>query len=271
MGLIRWFRARFWAVAFFTTALWLSYPYLHDLLLDVEITAPERGYQVALRAGCFTCHGPDGIGGVKNPGNPDEDVPGFVEGLPMMWASSEAELREYVLDGAPARKRNDPKYRETMAGSLLVMPAYRGYLSDSEVDDLIAYIRARSSLIVPDDPLAARGQELAIQLGCFGCHGPMGARGPRNPGSLKGYIPGWWGDDFRDLVRSDEELRAWILDGSIDRLRENPIARHFIDSQRVYMPAYRNFIDDSQLAALIAYVRWVNEGQWQGKELDLGH
>lgn len=249
----------------------LAYPALRDRILSVERTAAERGHDAALRAGCFTCHGPSGTGGVDNPGSEDEEVPGFSGGSPMMWAKSEAELREYILDGAPARKRNNERYQEKIKKWLLVMPAYRGHLSDAEVDDILVYIRAMSGLVVPDDEQAAAGQELAIKLGCFHCHGPMGAGGVRNPGSFKGYIPGWWGEDFRELVRDDEELRTWIVAGVIPRLQQHPVAKHFIESQRVYMPGYRDFVDDQQLAALMRYVRWVHESGWQSRELDLGH
>ncbi|GBD26886.1 hypothetical protein HRbin30_02228 [bacterium HR30] len=257
------FAKRAWAIAFFAALGVLLYPYGRALVLNVEETPARRGYEIALRSGCFTCHGPDGVGGVKNPGSEDEEVPGFAGGVPMMWARDEAELREYILDGAPARKRQDPEYREKIRKWLLVMPAYRGFLSEREVDDLVAYIRARSDLIVPSDPLAAEGHELAVQLGCFHCHGPMGSGGPPNPGSFKGYIPGWWGHDFRDLVRNDDELRQWIREGNIDRLRTHPIARWFIDRQRVYMPAYKDVINDRQLDALVAYVRWVHAGGWK--------
>lgn len=267
----RWLRSWIWILLFFALLAWVAYPPVRSLILQVERTPAERGYEVALRSGCFTCHGPNGGGGVKNPGSSDDEVPGFSGGSPMMWAKSEGELREYILDGAPARKRNDPKYKEKVKKWLLAMPAYRGYLSESEVDELIVYIRAVSGLITPKDELAAKGQEIAFEQGCFHCHGPMGAGGVANLGSFKGYIPGWWGEDFRDLVRSDDELRAWIIDGSIERLRTHFIAKHFIESQRVYMPAYGDFLDDKQLTALISYVRWVNAGEWQGKPLDLGH
>ncbi|GIW44378.1 MAG: hypothetical protein KatS3mg077_1660 [Candidatus Binatia bacterium] len=254
---------RFWLVAFFVTLGLLLYPRGRALVLNVEVTPARRGYEVALRSGCFTCHGPDGIGGVKNPGSEDEEVPGFAGGVPMMWAQNEQELREYILDGAPARKRQDPAYREKTRRWVLVMPAYRGFLSDSEVDDLVAYIRARSGLVVPTDPLAAEGHELVVQFGCFQCHGPMGSGGPANPGSFKGYIPGWWGHDFRDLVRSEDELREWIREGSIARLRRHPIARRFVEQQRVYMPAYKDVLTPRQLDAIVAYVQWVHNGGWR--------
>jgi mono/diheme cytochrome c family protein len=266
-----WFRSRLWFLAFLIIAGIMAYPSARDLVLRVEVTPVQRGHAVALRAGCFSCHGPDGVGGVKNPGSEDGEVPAFVEGTVMMWVKSEAEIREYILDGAPARKRADPRFKQQTQAQLLAMPAYRGFLGEHEVDDLIAYLRAVSGLIVPADPVAAQGQELAYRLGCFHCHGAMGAGGGSNPGSFKRYIPGWWGDDFRDLVRDDDELRQWIREGQIERLRRMRLARYFLEEQRVSMPAYRDFITQQQLDALMAYVKWVHAGEWHGKPLDLGH
>ena len=268
---LAWMRTRIWLAAFVISAGILVYPAVRRLVLSVEVTPAERGYQVALRAGCFNCHGPEGGGGVKNPGSDDGEVPGFSSGTPMMWVKSEEEIRQYILDGAPARKLADPQYRAKMDAQLLAMPAYRGHMSTRAMADLMVYFRAVSGLVTPPDEVAAQGQDLAYRLGCFRCHGPMGAGSSENPGSFKGYIPGWWGNDFRDLVRSDDELRDWILDGEVARLRDNPIARYFISHQRVYMPAYRHFITDQQLHALMHYVRWVNDGEWQTKPLDLGH
>lgn len=269
--LLDWMRTRVWLVAFMVTFAVLIYPQVRNLVLGVEVTPAERGYQVALRAGCFNCHGPNGLGGIKNPGSDDGEVPGFSGGTPMMWAKSEQELREYVLDGAPTRKRADPRHKAKTEAQLLAMPAYRDYISTGQMDDLMIYLRAVSGLITPPDEQTARGQELAYRYGCFNCHGPMGAGTSKNIGSLKGYIPGWWGNDFRDLVRSDEELRGWIRDGEIERLRGHPIARYFTRSQRVFMPAYHNFVSEEELQALMRYVRWVNTGDWQNKPLDLGH
>lgn len=266
-----WLRSPLWFIAFAVVVAALAYAPLRDLVLAVEVTPAERGFQIALGAGCFSCHGPNGIGGVKNPGNEDGEVPGFAEGMPMMWASSEDEIREYILDGAPKRKRDDPEYREEIAKWMLPMPAYRGYLSDSEVDDLVAYIGAISGLITPDDELAAEGYELAYEFGCFDCHGPMGAGGVGNLGSLKGYIPGWWGEDYRDLVRDEAELRAWIVDGRIERLENHPIAPYFTRGQRIQMPAYRNRLNQKQIDALMAFVAWVNRGEWQAQGMKLGH
>jgi mono/diheme cytochrome c family protein len=270
-GWPRRLRAHIWPLALLAVLASLAYPFARDLVLGVEVTAAQRGHQVAVNAGCFNCHGPDGSGGVKNPGSKDGEVPGFAGGTIMMWVKSDAELREYLLDGAPARKRADPHYRREMRSQLLAMPAYRGYLGEREVDDVLAYLRVVSGLIVPSDELATKGQDLAYKLGCFRCHGPMGAGGGANPGSFKGYIPGWWGDDYRELVRSDDELREWIREGQIARLRDHWIARYFLRWQRVSMPAYGDFVSDPELAALMRYVQWVHAGEWRGKPLDLGH
>ncbi len=263
-------RSPLWVAACALLLLILLYPAVRDLLLGVHVTSAERGYRVALRSGCFNCHGTDGSGGVKNPGSKDGEVPGFSGGTPMMWAKSEQELREYILDGGPARRRQDPQYRAQTQKQLLAMPAYRGRLRARDVDDLIAYVRAVSGLLTPAEAPAAKGQELAYRLGCFRCHGPMGSGISRNPGSFKGYIPAWWGSDFDELVQGDEELRDWILDGEIPRFRANRLAAYFIHRQRVYMPAYRPYINDAELDALVRYVRWVHAGAWQNQPLPLG-
>ena len=264
-------RAPIWFVACLVAVTILAYPALRRIVLQVEVTPPQRGHAVAVRAGCFDCHGPDGTGGIANPGSKDGEVPGFTGGTLMMFVKTEAEVREYILDGAPARKQADPRYKPQMEMQVLAMPAYKDYLSVAEVDDLVAYLRVVSGLIVPEAPLPARGQELAIKLGCFHCHGPMGSGGGSNLGSFKGYIPGWWGNDFRELVRDDGELRAWIRDGTIARLRDHPIAHYFVEWQRVYMPAFKDFISDADLDALVAYVNWVHAGDWRDQPLEPGH
>jgi mono/diheme cytochrome c family protein len=264
-------RSPLWLGLFLIVAGIQLYPSVRDLVLETEVTAAQRGLEIALEAGCFSCHGAAGGGGVENPGSKDGTVPAFVGGEPMMWVDSEDELREYILDGAPKRKRDNPRYRKQVEKQLLSMPAYRGYLTEGEVDDLVAYIRAVSGLVAPADEVALQGQDLAYRFGCFDCHGPMGAGGVGNPGSLKGYIPGWWGQDFQDLVRSDDELREWIVEGRLRRLDENPIARRFTEGQRIQMPAYRELLGEEQLEALVAYVKWVNEGGWQATGMSLGH
>ncbi len=105
---------------------------------------------------------------------------------------------------------------------------------------------------------AQRGYFLARENGCFGCHGPGGRAGVENPGSFKGYIPPWEGPDFGELVANDGELREWIMEGSIERFRSNPLAAYFTGRQVIQMPAYRNILSAAQVDTLITYIHWLN-------------
>jgi len=242
---------------------WLLFPPVRALVLQFEETPAARGHRLAIELGCFSCHGPAGGGGMKNPGTEEGEVPAFTEQTQMMYVKTAQDLREYILDGAPTRKREDADYQARMAAAMVRMPAYRALVSAGQVEDLVAYLRAASGQVLPDDKLAARGAELAHELNCEGCHGALGAGGLPNPGSFKGYIPGFWGTDFDELVRSDDELEQWIAEGKIARVAEHPIGGRFFRRQAVQMPAYGKFRSPEEIQALIAYVRWVHAGTWQ--------
>jgi mono/diheme cytochrome c family protein len=246
---------------------WLLYPVVRRVVLAIEETPATRGHRLAAELGCFACHGPEGEGGTKNPGSEEEEVPAFTEQTQMMYVKTTDDLREYVLDGAPKRRREDPDYVARMEASALRMPAYRGFVSARQVEDLVAYLRATSGQILPEKDMAevVRGGELSTEYDCFHCHGPLGAGGVPNPGSFKGYIPGFWGEDYDELVRSDEELRQWIADGSIPRITEHPIGGWFFRRQTAKMPAYGKFLSPEDVAALAAYVRWIRAGSWSSR------
>jgi mono/diheme cytochrome c family protein len=173
----------------------------------------------------------------------------------MMYLESEDDLRQWILDGRPKRLAESPAGPE----ALLKMPAYRDLVSDAELDDLVAWYRAVAEYEeVPAD--AAAGREVARRAGCFGCHGPGGRIGASNPGALKAYIPGWGGDDFFDLVRSEAELREWILDGVASRLADHPVAARLRERQVIQMPAYRDVLAPADVDAMVSYIRWVSGG-----------
>jgi hypothetical protein len=73
-----------------------------------------------------------------------------------------------------------------------------------------------------------------------------------------GYIPGFWGNDFEELVRDDTELRQWIEAGRLERIAENPIGKRFFERQRVAMPPFGQFLSTEEIEALMAYVRWLH-------------
>jgi mono/diheme cytochrome c family protein len=256
---------------------------------EPELTPELRGYALAEELGCHGCHGPRGTGGVVNPGSRDGEVPAWDGGTAMMFVRDDDEIREWIMDGKPwrlvlrdsldARRRADEKQRVRdsfpkpgevsvrprplePARLPLTMPAYRDVIDAEQLEDLVAYYKAVADFTeMPDD--ARTGYRAARSLGCFGCHGPGGLLGVENPRSFKGYVPPWRGPDFKELVKNDDELRAWILDGNIQRFNDNRIARYFMRRQVVRMPAYRGVIADSTLADVEGYIRWLSS---QGRD-----
>jgi len=266
------------AVLGLVESAWLAFPHVQALVLQYEETPAARGAKLAAELGCFACHGPAGGGGTRNPSVSSEggeggrsvtilgqeaEVPAFTENTQMMYVKTTDDLREYILDGAPKRRREDPEYRAKMDAAALKMPAYRGRVSAAQVEDLVAYLRATSGQLASEEKLVQRGADLAVELSCAVCHGPLGGGGVANPGSFKGYIPAFWGSDFDELVQNDGELRQWIADGKIDRIAEHPIGKFFFRRQVIKMPAYRQYLPPADINALVRWVRWVRDGSWR--------
>lgn len=223
-----------------------------------RVPAAERGRRLAETEGCFTCHGPGGLKGAMNPGRKDKSVPGFT-GDVMMYAHDETDLREWIRDGVPKRRAESHTWREQRDAGTMRMPAFGLHLSSRAIDDLVAYVRASASDPEVDDPLASQGLRRAEALGCVGCHGPGGRLAALNPGSFKGYIPSWEGDDFAELVRDRGEFDGWVRDGISKRMRENAVASFFLGRSSVHMPAFEQHLEPGDLEALWAYVTWMRK------------
>jgi mono/diheme cytochrome c family protein len=221
-----------------------------------ESNAVLRGAAIATRAGCFACHGPQGTRGLPDPGS-GQTVPIWDGGVPMMYVNGEEEVREYILDGVSKRRAVSVSAAAEREKAAIRMPAYREALRSEEVEDLVRYFMAVSDMAPIDDPQAARGRDLVRRHRCEACHGTAGSGGVLNPGSLKGYVPGWLGDDYTDLVRDDRELHQWILEGGIERLTRARLARYFLTRQRLQMPAYKAALAPGDGDAIGAYIRWL--------------
>ena len=217
----------------------------------------HRGWAVAESQGCFTCHGVGGHRGMSDPGHGLEDIPPWSGGLMSMYAENEAEIREWIQDGLTKRVRKDPEQMKLRQGAAIAMPSFRDVLSDADLDALVAYVKAVADFDKPEDAKAEAGRQIAIQYGCFNCHGPQGRGALDNPGSLKGYVPSWDGRDFPDLVRNRAEFDQWVMYGISNRFRENPAAGFFLHRAAVHMPPYLHHAGRGDLDALWAYVTWL--------------
>jgi mono/diheme cytochrome c family protein len=224
--------------------------------LRPQLPPAERGRRIAERTGCFGCHGPGGIHGANNPGRTDKTVPNFQDDV-MMYAKTADEIHEWIRNGVTHKKAASMAWRADRDRGALKMPAFRGRMSEKDMDHLVAYVMAVSGMPEVNDPLAAGGQKRAEELGCVGCHGPGGRLARPNHGSLKGYIPSWDGSEFPDLVRDSTEFRQWVEQGVSRRFDTNPFARFFLRRAVLKMPAYRKHLTPEDVPALWAYVTWL--------------
>ena len=231
---------------------------IYGRFLRPALPAAERGRRVAEREGCFTCHGPAGLAGVPNPGR--FNVPSFDD--PTENAQNADEIREWIRDGI-TQKLSSTDYRTSeQEEGVLVMPAFGDRLTEDELEDLVAYVVAVGVLDKPPDGPERWGFLRAAELGCFGCHGSGGRLSPPNPGSVKGYIPSWDGNDFPDLVRDEEEFSQWVRNGLSDRFADSPFARVYTDRSNIRMPAYEGHLEDGDVELIWAYVEWLrSEGR----------
>lgn len=108
------------------------------------------------------------------------------------------------------------------------------------------------------------GEALARKYHCFQCHGQLGQGGFANEGSLKGYVPGYFGDDFRLLTRNADpnSVRAWVTGGMDEHIVEKPvtgpIARFFFKRQAVSMPSFST-LSGEEIETLVGYVIALHE------------
>ncbi|HYC22795.1 MAG TPA: c-type cytochrome [Candidatus Bathyarchaeia archaeon] len=239
---------------------WLAYPRIRGIVLPLEASDALRGRDLAASLGCFSCHGAEGRGGVSNPGSSRETIPGFTGSTLMMYVHGDNEIREYILDGKPERLKQDADFLAQEKAQAIVMPAYRNHITRAQLESLVAFVRSVSGMVVPKAGPPAQGVDIVQRMGCYGCHGALGMGGRENPGSLKGYIPGFSGEDFRELVRDDDELREWIREGSLRRIDQHWIGGIFAKRQLIKMPAYKRFLSDAEIETLVAYLRWINSG-----------
>jgi len=182
---------------------------------------------------CAQCHGLQGRGGVS------PAVPALTGVAQQLTA---AELRSIINHGLGESSNPTQPY----------MPVWGAVMSSTQVDDLVAYLRAGLPAVPTAEPTplpqnqgtAVEGGALYIRYGCVNCHGINGLGGVPNPQSPDKTIPPLSGADFRKQFNTDEKIIAVIRSGSV--IGKAPI---------VSMPHWGGIIPQAQLQALVAYLK----------------
>jgi mono/diheme cytochrome c family protein len=198
--------------------------------VDPHIAAGAHDF---VQFACVKCHGVQGQGGVSP----------YVPALTNVGAQlTEAELRHIIDHGLGESANPTRPY----------MPVWGAVISDTQVNDLVSYVRAglpavptATSPEVPQNQGAAvAGAALYVAYGCIDCHGPNGLGGVPNPLSADKAIPPLSGQDFRKQFDTDQKIISVIRSGSV--IGKAPI---------VSMPHWGGVIPQEQLQQLVAYLK----------------
>src|SRR6187455_2258528 len=182
---------------------------------------------------CASCHGEQGKGGVS------QDVPALKD---VGQTLTVAQLSSIINHGLGESANPQKPY----------MPVWGPVISSTQVNDLVAYIKAglpkvkdATPVAIPRDQGAAvAGAALYQRYGCINCHGPSGLGGVPNPLSEDKAIPSLSGQDFRAEFNTDAKIKDVIRSGSV--IGRAPI---------VSMPHWGGILSDADLAALLAYLK----------------
>ena len=181
---------------------------------------------------CAQCHGEQGKGDVS------PDVPALTA---VGKELTVPELR-HIIDHGLGESANPTKP---------YMPVWGEVISNHQVSDLVAYLRAGLPAVPDAVPVAVpqgqgeavAGAALYVKFGCINCHGPNGLGGVPNPQSEDKAIPPLSGADFRGEFNTPEKITEIIRTGSV--LGRAPI---------VSMPHWGGILTDADYAALVAYI-----------------
>jgi mono/diheme cytochrome c family protein len=198
--------------------------------IDPQVAA---GAHVFVQFACVQCHGEQGRGGVS------ADVPALTG---VATSVSSSGLRSIIDHGLGESANPTKPY----------MPVWGEVISQTQVSELIAYLRAGlpsvPTAVPPAVPTgqgaAVEGSVLYVRYGCINCHGPNGLGGVPNPLSPDKTIPPLSGPGFRHDFPTDRAIYDVIRSGSV--IGRAPI---------VSMPHWGGIIPNSQLTALIAYLK----------------
>ncbi len=186
---------------------------------------------------CIQCHGLGGRGGsLLHASGPSLISVDFKKAFP----------RDPKFDAALVSMiRNGSIIEDGRAAS---MPAWNGILSDEDMQNIVAYIRAGLPDMGVPVPQTRTGEEIYKSFACVKCHGEIGTGGIRNAAAVTSehkIIPALGGQDFRKQLSSVEKLRKIILNGKLVEHGRPGV---------VYMPAWGKIGTADQIEKVIQYI-----------------
>lgn len=253
-----------------------------------EYSPVARGAQLAESAGCYACHG-RGDGEKRfnlRQASAEKWAP---KSNPTFWdgeITSVDTLVEWIANGVTADEV------ERHQKLFVKMPAYKDRLKPAEIDAIAAWILAEGLKFIQDtgaevelipatagqtlapDQLLVAGDRLSRKFGCYQCHGELGQGGVANPGSFKGYIPGFFGQDFLKLTAQGDrsEIIHWIDHGrgrAIESGAAGWLAKKYLDGQATPMPGYRDQLTAAEKDLLADFMLLLNKsGPLPAKEIE---
>ncbi|MEN8164602.1 MAG: hypothetical protein ABFS37_10775 [Acidobacteriota bacterium] len=136
------------------------------------------------------------------------------------------------------------------------MPAYATRVGKGTLERLVFGAEVCAGLTgAVDEPEVRIGLTIAAEMGCFDCHGPMGAGGVANPGTVGGWVPGFYGASFALQSESLDGIEGIVRDGRTARKAWwTPWKRPALD-----MPAYGDRLDSIEIELLAHAIRSLSE------------
>ena len=198
--------------------------------VDPHVAAGAHSF---VQFACAQCHGLQGRGGVS------PAVPALTNVAKVLTPQR---LRFIINHGLGESANPTKPY----------MPVWGEVISQQQVSDLIAYLRAGLPSVATAEPApiptgqgsAVAGASLYVRYGCINCHGPNGLGGVPNPQSPDKTVPPLSGVAFRTEFNTDAKIIDVIRSGSV--IGRAPI---------VSMPHWGGIIPPDQLQALVDYLK----------------
>lgn len=97
-----------------------------------------------------------------------------------------------------------------------------------------------------------KGKQIAVENGCFHCHGPAGLEGIPNPNSKEENVPSWQGGSAMMYIFDDDDIEEWVMDGHLKEKVGDTAAL-------IRMPAFRNILSKEEFTNLQLYLEAIME------------